>query len=219
MFFSRISVRESAAASSLFWSTFRNEYSLHQAVWDLFGDHPDRERDFLYHVKEAAGQPVVYTLSARRPNGSNEVWQVDSKEFAPKLRSGMRLAFLLRANPVRTRDGKRHDVVMEEKQRLKAQGVRRVDCPLEAEIVQDACGRWLGARAEKASFRPIAVRVDCYRQHEFYKAEGRRPVRFSTVDFTGLIEVIDTERFFTTLSGGIGPAKGFGCGLMLIRRV
>jgi CRISPR system Cascade subunit CasE len=42
---------------------------------------------------------------------------------------------------------------------------------------------------------------------------------FSSVDFEGEIEVIEPERFAGALFSGIGPAKGFGCGLMLVRRV
>ena len=123
MFFSRISVREDAASSVRFWSAFRNPYSVHQAIWELFGDHPNRERDFLYHVKESSRPPVVYALSERQPTVPDELWSVEAIDFAPQLHAGMRLGFLLRANPVRTRDGKRHDVIMEEKHRLKARSV------------------------------------------------------------------------------------------------
>jgi CRISPR system Cascade subunit CasE len=131
----------------------------------------------------------------------------------------MRLGFLLRANPVRTRDGKRHDVIMEEKSRLRARSVPRAEWPREAELVQEAGAAWLAARAEKAGFRIHAVRADGYRQHNFSKqADGHR-VRFSTVDFTGLLEIIDAACFFReTLCRGIGHAKGFGCGMILIRR-
>jgi len=46
-----------------------------------------------------------------------------------------------------------------------------------------------------------------------------RDAGFSSVDFEGEIEVTDTELFTKALFDGIGPAKGFGCGLMLVRRV
>ncbi len=219
MFFSRISIREDAASGGRFWSAFRSPYSVHQAIWNLFGDRPDRERDFLYHVKESSGPPVVYALSARRPANSDELWSVQAIDFAPKLHAGMRLGFLLRANPVRTRARKRHDVIMEEKHRLKAQSVSRGEWPLEAELVQEAGAGWLRARSEKAGFRLHEVRADGYRQHDFSKPGDGRRVRFSTVDFTGLLEVLDSDCFFTeALCRGIGHAKGFGCGMILIRR-
>ena len=219
MFFSRVTVPESARNSSEFWDAFRTAYTLHQAVWQLFGDHPDRRRDFLYHLKESSGPPVVYAVSTRRPRAADALWQVETSEFAPKLHTGMQLGFLLRANPVRTRDGKRHDVVMEEKHRLQAKGSPRSTWPLEAELVQAAAREWLGRRAEGLGFRVQGVRADGYRQHEFAKPGDKRPVRISTVDLTGVLEVVDPVRFFQgALCGGVGPAKSFGCGLMLVRR-
>jgi len=219
MFFSRITLRSDASKSRQFWGAFRSPYSLHQAIWRLFGDRPDSERDFLYHVKEAAGPPVVYALSVRRPSESSELWQTETKSFAPKLQTGMRLGFFLRANPVRTRESKRHDVVMEEKHRLKTRGGPRADWPQEADLVQEAGARWLTERATKAGIRIETVRADGYRQHEFLKGGNGRPVRLSTVDFTGVLEVINPTIFQEALCHGFGPAKGFGCGLMLVRRI
>jgi len=219
MFFSRITLRADASNAAKFWSAFRSTYSLHQAVWNLFGDHADRRRDFLYHVKEPAAPPTIYALSARRPVDASGLWQLESKKFDPALHPGMELGFLLRANPVRTRDGKRHDVVMEEKQRLKAQGIPRDKWPLEAEIIQEAGVRWMESRAEKGGFRIRSVRADGYRQHHFAKSGPGHSVSISTLDFTGVLEVMDPSRFQDALRGGFGPAKGFGCGLMLIRKV
>ena len=58
-----------------------------------------------------------------------------------------------------------------------------------------------------------------YRRHRHYKARGKRLIEYSTLDFAGILEVTDPERFQNTLFNGIGPAKGFGCGLLLVRRV
>jgi CRISPR system Cascade subunit CasE len=46
-----------------------------------------------------------------------------------------------------------------------------------------------------------------------------RTAGFSSVDFEGEVEVIDPTSFIETLFTGIGPAKAFGCGLMLVRRI
>jgi CRISPR system Cascade subunit CasE len=39
------------------------------------------------------------------------------------------------------------------------------------------------------------------------------------MDFDWILSVTDKGRFLNALYCGIGPAKAFGCGLMLIRRV
>lgn len=43
------------------------------------------------------------------------------------------------------------------------------------------------------------------------------PFRFSTVDFSGERTVTDPGLFGTALPTGIGHAKAFGCGLLLVR--
>lgn len=218
MYFSRISLDGSQVLTSELLAAVRTEYGLHQAIWSLFSDHPDRRRDFLYHIENHSGPPVVLALSARRPSLSGTTWHIDTKEYSPSLQSGSRLGFLLRANPVRTREGRRHDVVMEEKQRLRKDAVAPDAWPPKAELVQTAAAAWLERRAEGHGFRLIAVRADGYRQLEMGRP-GTKPIRLSTVDYSGALEVADPELFLRrTLYEGVGPAKGFGCGLMLLRR-
>ena len=43
--------------------------------------------------------------------------------------------------------------------------------------------------------------------------------RFLSVELTGELVVKDPVRFLDMIKKGIGPAKAFGCGLMLIRRL
>lgn len=218
MYLSRISLDEAPVPTPEFLAAVRTEYGLHQAIWSLFADGPDRRRDFLYHVENRQGPPAVLALSARRPGPSGTIWHVDTKEYSPSLRSGSRLGFLLRANPVRTRDGRRHDVVMEEKQRLRSRSVPSDSWPPEAELVQEAGAAWLERRAEGLGFRLIALRADGYRQLEMGRP-GPKQVRLSTIDYSGALEVVDPDLFVRrALYEGIGPAKGFGCGLMLLRR-
>jgi len=42
-------------------------------------------------------------------------------------------------------------------------------------------------------------------------------LRFTTVDLPRELVVTDAERFAITLASGIGRAKAFGCGLLLVR--
>ena len=130
------------------------------------------------------------------------------------------------------------DVVMHEKMRLlAARGFKRwaewpntdETKPALYELVQECCLHWLECRAEKAGFRVLSrelheedgdrliksVRVDGYAQH---RAE-RKDIRFSTVDFTGELEISNATSFRKTLIEGIGHAKSFGCGLLLVRRI
>jgi CRISPR system Cascade subunit CasE len=88
-------------------------------------------------------------------------------------------------------------------------------------LVQDAVTKWFSARAERCgfSFGSDEVTVDGYHQLRFSKGHGQPDIRITVVDVGGLLTVIDPVRFLDMLRSGLGHAKGFGCGLMLIRRV
>jgi len=221
MYFSRIRMRPDAAREKQFWQHIDGAYSMHSLIWDLFTDGPYRTRDFIYRQELVGGLPAFFSVSARIPNDRSGVWSVESKPYAPVVRAGQKLSFSLRANPVRTkRDEKnkqhRHDVVMEAKTQLKAEQLAR---PAEAEIVQQAGFVWLAAKCEDYGFSVDAgdVRADGYAQLMFVKPKGEHPVRISTIDFTGLLTVTDPTKFTESLFRGIGPAKGFGCGLLMVR--
>ncbi len=56
--------------------------------------------------------------------------------------------------------------------------------------------------------------MDDYLQHSGQKGQ----MRFSTVDFSGELSVVGPAAFGGALRDGIGHAKAFGCGLLLVRR-
>lgn len=236
MYFSRITLREDAHLSQDFWQVFRDPYTLHQSIWRLFADHADRRRDFLYRLDQEGQKPVIYTVSERKPDSIAGMWRIETKDYRPKIMAGMQLAFMLRVNPVRTkRDEKgrqcRHDIVMEAKTQLKDkkyQEDNRNGRKSVSVIAQEEGGYWLLKRAEKYGFAIKSdhllnddigrIRVDCYQQHRLSKGNGSKPILFSTLDFAGVLTVTDPASFIETLYKGIGPAKGFGCGLMLVKR-
>jgi CRISPR system Cascade subunit CasE len=222
MFFSRIRLKQDAAREKQLWQHIDSGYAMHSLIWDLFTDGPERARDFIYRQDLVKGLPAFYSVSDRAPNDRAGVWSVESKPYSPLVREGQRLSFVLKANPIRTKRDEnnkqhRHDVVMEAKTRLKEKQLVR---PPEAEIVQQAGFVWLAVRAEECGFSVSEgeVRADGYNQLNFVKPKGGKPVRISTIDFTGLLTVTDPAKFTESLYRGIGPAKGFGCGLMMVRQ-
>ncbi len=61
--------------------------------------------------------------------------------------------------------------------------------------------------------------VGFYHWLEFsYDEKGNKEIRYNTMDFRGILTVTDSDQFANTLMQGLGKAKAFGCGLMLIRR-
>jgi len=227
MHFSKIELRQDRSATvRLARLVCRNGYRLHQSLWELFKDEGQR-RSFLYRRMEGREWPGFYVVSNRQPLDTADLWNIQVKDYAPKLTAGMRLAFSLCANPVitrRTADGNkaaRHDVVMDAKNRLKKDGAADEHRFSPTELTQFVGFSWLAARAEKHGFtvQEELVRVEGYQQHRLYKPRGSQPICFSTIEFNGLLTVTDPEGFQQALYYGIGPAKAFGCGLLLVRRM
>jgi CRISPR system Cascade subunit CasE len=224
VFLSRIRLVPRATGDSRFWQRVQDAYHAHSLIWDLFSDGPERERDFLFRQEEHRGLPGFLTVSSRAPSSRNGTWIVETKPYAPVLREGQQLGFVLRANPVRTvqdpeRRHHRHDVVMDAKRRLRTEPTAPL--PSLPEIVQEAGAAWLAGRALQHgfTFSPGEVSADGYTQLRLVKEGSKAPIRLSTIDFSGRLTVTDPERFRAALTTGIGPAKGFGCGLLLVRPV
>ena len=222
MLISRVQLRPDAAGKTECREQVPDAYHLHSLVWDLFADTPDRKRDFIYRQDLARGLPAFFCVSDRAPDDQKGIWHVESKPYAPLVKTGEAFSFVLMANPIRAkRDDEhkqhRHDVVMELKTRLKEKpGVR----PRESDIVQQAGFDWLAQKSGANGFfiRAEDIRADEYLQHRFRKTKGDHEIRISTLDFTGLLTVTDPDPFVRALFTGIGPAKGFGCGMMMIKR-
>lgn len=223
MIFSLINLRKDISYKEISSICRQGIYGGHKLVWDIFSDSPDRQRDFLYRQGTTGLSPRFYVVSRRSPMNSKGFWEVSFKEYNPKIYAGERFAFMLRANPVKTKkDSKgrqhRHDVIMETKKEL---GFSRKN-HFTPDVIQEAGGKWLLERCGKLGFSVAvgALRIDGYRQHKFYKSKNAEPVSFSTIDINGILTVNEPDVFVEkSLFGGIGPAKGFGCGLMLIRRI
>ena len=224
LFLSRARLKRDASLASLAQLLMPGEVgartaSSHRLVWALFADGPDRRRDFLWR-EEAPGR--FMTLSARPPHRLDDLFELDSQEFAPALATGDRLGFTLRANPVIARSagpgqrGKRHDVVMDALYQLPPKEDRAAH-RLDAVV---AAGRaWLERQGKAHGFAPDAgVDVDGYDTLTIPRDAGAKAAKFGVLDLTGILTVQDPGQFIDALAIGFGRARAFGCGLMLIRR-
>ncbi|MCA1770770.1 MAG: type I-E CRISPR-associated protein Cas6/Cse3/CasE [Halomonas sp.] len=203
-------------------------YGTHQLLWRLFPDHQG-PRPFLFRQEmeepegggAPRGLPLFYVLSDREPVPVSGLLEAQCKPLSPALEVGDQLAFRLRANPTVAKSvvgnrGRRADVLMAAKYPFEAGKARTSQACTDA--MDHAARGWLAERAESWGFRlPAEPEVGAYRQHALPKEKGRL-IRFSSVDYEGLLEVSDPGRLIETLAQGIGRAKAFGCGLLLLRR-
>lgn len=203
-------------------------YAEHQWLWRFFPSEQDQRRDFIFRRYDVDDTPRFYVVSQRPPEELSTAWNVRTQSYAPQLNSGQHLSFELLANPVvskkdTTGKSRRHDVVMQAKKgAMDAHGVKAWKDwtpddgrPDMYTMVQEECLQWLEARGLKNGFSVVSARVEEYQQ----KIAGAREIRFSTVNFTGELEVTDAVLFEQALFKGLGHAKAFGCGLFLVRRM
>jgi CRISPR system Cascade subunit CasE len=196
----------------------------HRLVWSLMSDDPGRTRDFLWREE----QPGAFLILAPRPaDTEGGLFAVESKPWEPSLQAGDRLGFMLRANPTVARGagvrepgkrglrGKRHDVVMDALHDV-VPGARAVQRP---EAIVAAGRHWLTQQGLRAGFMPDAasLRIDGYDTVGIPRSGGK-PVEFGRLDFEGVMQVTDPVAFLAAVVAGLGRARSFGCGLMLLRR-
>jgi len=201
-------------------------YQTHRFIWNLYADSNERKRDFLYRQEENGTWPLYYAVSERLPMDKTGMWQIDSKNYSPKLLKGQLLSFVIRVNPIRAKRDERnklhrHDIVMDAKTKRKQMGKELSEKNPLADIVQEEGTQWLEARSEKHGFSidHNHIRADGYKQHVVYKRKSTRPIRFSTLDIGGVLTVIKPELLVKALYKGIGPAKAFGCGMMMVKKI
>lgn len=237
MYFSLITPAPDAEReAALQWA--KGPYEQHQWLWQFLAAERGAERDFLFRRRDNHDKsPGFYVVSSRKPVAISDAWQVNSREYDPKLTVSQRFAFEIRANPVVTHKvggkSRRDDVVMHKKKQLL--GDRGLQCwsdwrdddpakPPLYQLVQTSCADWLERRSERCGFvlvenqvcgdeKQKAIRVDGYGRHHVDKKD----IRFSSVDFSGELEVSDPFALRQALYKGIGHAKAFGCGLLLIK--
>lgn len=224
-------------------------YEQHQALWKLFNvsrEERTNRAEFLFRTEQQNGLPVFYVLSRRQPQDRTGLWRVESKIYQPDIQVGDRLSFKLRVNPVVhdkkersdiestqwlerraleqkkqktvTKKRIRHDVVMDAKRRIGWKDLPEDSRPPLAHVAFEAGACWLRDREERlgCSIDNNSLRVDGY---QTWRQRGRKNIELSTLDFEGTLVVRDPVHFLNTLLKGVGRAKSFGCGLLLVRRL
>ena len=192
----------------------RNPYEVHRRLWTLFPNQPFESRQdaqsarqgFLFRVEEQhAGGPLRALVQSRwAPVATDGVAVVGCREFSPQPRLGQTLAFLLTANPVKT-------IVDTERESKPGKTGTKCRVPL---LREDEQLLWLTRKLGEAAeiLSPVA------RGHApIHFRKGGQPGKVAQVTFEGLLRVRDSVSLLMQLENGVGHAKAFGCGLLLVR--
>lgn len=198
------------------WEAARNPYEIHRRIWRLF---PGEEREsrksnqetrqgFLFRMEDRqVGRPARTLVQSRRPpRSAQDLTLLGIREFNPKPLSGMRLRFLLTANPVKT-------IADDERESKPAKVSEKCRVPL---LTEEDQLQWLKRKLDGAAEIETAT-VLKHPPVRFRKANYAGKV--VPITYEGSLSVLGPQTLLSCLENGIGPAKAFGCGLLLVRRL
>lgn len=197
MYLSRIHVQ---------WPKSKSAYTLHKALWELFPNRPDDERDFLFRVEqEKIGVGAVLLLQSQHEpaKAAESIDVAATRDFSLNITEGLRVRFLLKANPVKT--------INDEKGRTNSKGeVKKCRVPLikESEQLQWLQRRFGGvAQLEEVEVSPCLP---------LYFKKHQQAGKIVPVKYQGVLTVNDATAFTLLIQNGLGPAKALGCGMVSI---
>lgn len=218
----RIDVDAETAKKEGIWDS----YAWHKKLWEgCFPSEPDAKRDFLTRIDPLEGAFRLWVLSSRQP--VQPQWchpdKFALKEISPGFLSHRYYVFDLRANPVKTvarigADGNTLYQTNGKKAHGKRVPLTKPD-ELRAWIIRKGNIRCLDNNGLEVpgGFRIVEEEpLDISPMVESHFRKKGRAAYHGGVQFRGVLEVTDQKRFIETYQSGIGSAKGFGFGLLLL---
>lgn len=186
-------------------------YLLHHAAFRAFPDESDGGPDRVRYRLDVdhQGNTNLLVQSEKEPDWDKAALlkqcllePAACRQFSPEFRSGKTLYFQLRANPTvkKQTEGKKN-------------GFRLGLFGKEDQLT------WFRNKAEEGGFALVNCRVTLEGIVHDKKGSDDKKLSHYAVRFEGILEVNDPEAFLKTLECGIGPAKGFGFGLLSIAPV
>lgn len=188
-----------------------NPQKFHGAIESAFME--DRERN-LWRIDNLGNELYLLLLSQHRPELSGIVKQfgydeepAETKTYEPlldKIVNGSRWQFRLTANPTKC---------------IKKGNDDALRGKVKALVSVEQQEQWLFDHADAYGFalKPGDFRVT--RTHTYtFKKQGKHRVSIHSVTFDGVLTVIDSEKFLSALTSGIGRGKAYGNGLLTVVR-
>lgn len=185
----------------------RDTYDWHQRVWQAFGGRDGAPRNFLTRVERKEEVYRVLILSHSVPTKPD--WCptdcFGTKEIPETFFEHPRYRFSLLANPTKK-------LCVDNADGSRKKNGRRVPLTRREDLVA-----WLQRKAEAGGFRINADSLRIIpRGREFFHKDGHSHGTHAAVEFQGELAVTNSAQFRATVATGIGSAKAFGFGLLVI---
>ncbi len=199
----------------------RNEladpYEMHRTVMKAFSGNLQDDERILFRVDvPRTGIPTLLVQSKHEPDweeitAPHKKYLLDESylpfgeenlalkgiDFSQKLRSGQRLSFRLRANPIkRIKESRKRVGLYKEEEQL---------AWLKRKLSYENAAQLISARVANESDQNGKI---------FIEKDKKKRMKFHAVLFEGLLEITEKTEFQKMLEAGIGPGKGLGFGLL-----
>jgi len=172
-----------------------DSYAWHQVIWKSFMNCDGKPRFFLFRIDDAGTQFKLLLLSKTKPSSDNfGNWQI--KTVSPDFLGHQYYRFQIKANPTMRRASDRRRIGIYSEDRLR---------------------EWIEKKAEKNGFKiePNSLIIGTPMDEVFVRNRTRG--KHISVDFQGALNVFDLEAFRTAFEKGIGSAKSFGYGMLMLQ--
>ena len=192
-YLSQIRVDNRAASSHKLWDS----YAWHRAIWNLFPGREDEKRNFLFRLDPMRTHSRLLLLSPSPPS-LPEWGEGRTKKIQPEFLTHKVYHFQVKTNPTKR----------------SMESGKRVGIYSDANLLA-----WIERKGETCGFAVardgLAIRPPMV---EYFNRNGEKGKHIS-VDYSGVLEVTAKDNFEYAFYNGIGPAKAFGFGMLMLQPI
>lgn len=172
-----------------------NPYKLHQWVWSALPKEVNAKRDFLFRSDLKGENLRILMLSEREPcSDGNLQWK--TTQLSTTFLEHQAYQFQVQANPTYRRREDRRRLALFDEEKIRA---------------------WFERKFTSAGCKICSLEISAPQKVTFQKEKGSPRGTFCFVDATGTLLVKDKSLFKSAFENGIGSAKGFGQGLLMLQ--
>lgn len=186
----------------------RDSYDWHQAVWKAFPGHDGEPRNFLTRLDQRRGEfrlLIVSSVQPKRPDWcplDADSWK--TKPIPETYFTRARYAFQLCVNPTKKISKELPDGAL-------TKNGRRVPLRSREEFLE-----WIKRKGAQGGFIVDEGVLRTFSRGRAYFDKKGKVGLHSAVEFQGVLTITDPAKFHETFTHGIGSAKAFGFGLLVI---
>lgn len=173
----------------------RNDYDIHQLIVSLF---PYGNERYLYYVDRSVSSYLKILLQSKQEPENLLFGLMSVKSISDSFFKQDRYRFKVRVSPTKRKEGKASSVLYGEE-----------------------VGKWFSTRTQNLGFTVVEESLESVGRGVMkMRGSNGNLITIHYEDLSGILDVTDQDKFMhNAIEKGIGPSKGFGCGLLQIKPI